>query len=144
MGDSFIKLKDSMKETVFKDLSFSDERKNAVKEVIRNKHSLHQLHFWKEETLITVLESIRNGEKHGFDISTYLFHKSELSFQNKEGQLYTLLHLLENKEVLTSKWIEGKKYYSLTKKGKKLLVASKQGRMKQHTPLQSLLEEASL
>lgn len=144
MSDPFIKLKSAMKKSVFNDLTFSDERKNAVKQSIRSKHSQAQLHLWNEETLLDVFESLQYEAKHGFDISTQLFQKNDLSFQNNEGQLYTLLHLLESKEILTSKWREEKKYYSLTPKGEKHLAAYKQGKTKQHSSLKHLLTEASL
>jgi len=144
MSDPFINLKNSMKKTVFNALSFSDERKNAVKETIRQRQFQTQLEFWKENTLIAVLESLQYEAKHGYDISTYLFQKNELSFQNKEGQLYTLLHLLENKEILNSKWIKEKKHYSLTSKGKKYLAAYKQGNSKPFVSLKHLIEEASM
>lgn len=142
--DPFIHLKNSMKKTVFKDFSFTDERRFAVKEAIRRKQSPAHLHSWKEETLIAVLETIQSEAKEGFEISTLLFQKEDFSFQNKEGQLYTLLHLLENKEILTSKWIKEKKYYSLTAKGKRYLEAYKYGGCTQRYSLKALIEEASL
>ncbi len=142
--DPFIHLKNSMKKTVFKDFSFSDERKNAVKEAIQRKQSLVHLHSWKEETLIAVLEALQYEAKDGYEISTTLFQKHEYSFQNKEGQLYTLLHLLENKEILTSNWIKENKYYSLTVKGKRYLAAYKQGKCTHRYSLKALIKEASL
>ncbi|WP_416148991.1 PadR family transcriptional regulator [Salipaludibacillus sp. HK11] len=144
MNDPFTNLKNAMKKTVFKDLSFSDERKNAVKETIRGNQSQPHLHFWKEETLLALFETLQDEAKHGFEISSDLFQNNVLSFQNNEGQLYTLLHLLENKEILTSKWIGDKKYYSLTVIGKKYLEASKQGSDMQRTSLKQLLVEVSL
>jgi DNA-binding PadR family transcriptional regulator len=144
MSDPFVNLKSAMKETIFKDFSFSDERKDAVKETIRGKHSQQQLHSWKEQTIIAVLESIQHEPKNGYDISTHLFHKKDFSFQYNEGQLYTLLHLLENKEIVISKWIKEKKYYFLTMKGIKYLGASKQASSKKQVSLKHLLEEASL
>lgn len=144
MNDPFINLKSSMKKTIFKDLSFSDERKNAVKNTIREKQSNRQFHCWKVETIMALLESIQHEPKHGYDISTHLFQRNELIFQNNEGQLYTLLHLLENKEIITSKWLHEKKYYSISSKGKKYLAAYKQDQSKQYLSLKHLLEEASL
>jgi len=144
MNDPFINLKNALKKTVFKDFTFSDERKNAVKETIRGNQSQSELHYWKEETLLDLFETLQDDAKHGFEISTDLFQNNVVRFQNNEGQLYTLLHLLENKEILTSKWIEEKKYYSLTATGKKYLVASKQENDKQQTILKQLLVEVSL
>ncbi|MDG5788634.1 PadR family transcriptional regulator [Evansella sp. AB-P1] len=144
MNDPLNNLKTSMKKTVFKDLSFSNERKNAVKETIRRKQSPQPFQSWKEETYLAVLETIQYESCHGYEISTKLFQKNECSFQKNEGQLYTLLHLLENKELLRSHWLKEKKYYSLTNKGKKYLIAYKQKSTKQGVSLKNLIEEASL
>lgn len=144
MNDPFDNLKSAMKETCFKDFSFSEERKEAVTETIRGIYSQQQQHSWKEQTIIAVLESIQHESKNGYDISNHLFQKNNFSFQCNEGQLYTLLHLLENKEIVTSKWIKEKKYYFLTKKGIKQLAASKQESPEKYVSFKHLLEEASL
>lgn len=144
MDNPFNNLKNVMKKTVFKDLTFSNERKDAVKEVIQGKQSQLNLYSWTEAIIIEVLEIIQLEPKHGYDISTLLIQKHEFYFQNNEGQLYTLLHLLENKEFLSSKWINEKKYYTLTIKGKKYAAAYKQECTKQLTSLKHLIEEASL
>ncbi|EAE3053438.1 PadR family transcriptional regulator, partial [Listeria monocytogenes] len=128
----------------FEGFSFSEERKNAVKETIRKKQSHLELHSWKIETLQNILDALQDEAKHGYEISTQLFQKNELSFKNNEGQLYTLLHLLENKKILSSKWIEDKKYYSLTAKGKKFVATFELRGSKQHGSLKNLIEEASL
>lgn len=145
MTDPFLNLKKSMKKNVFKDLSFTEERKTRVNEAIHSKHSSSTLYSFKEETILSILKSLQLEEKHGFEISTLLFQKEEHSFLHNEGQLYTLLHLLESKEVLTSMWREDKKYYALTKKGRKYLAtAYKKGYAHQPFILKDLLEEASL
>ncbi|EAC7844423.1 PadR family transcriptional regulator [Listeria monocytogenes] len=143
MDDPFSNLKDSIKKD-FEGFSFSEERKNAVKETIRKKQSHLELHYWKEETLRNILDSLHDEAKHGYEISTQLFQKNELSFKKNEGQLYILLHLLENKKILSSKWIEDKKYYSLTAKGKKFVATFERRGFKQHGSLKNLIEEASL
>ncbi|TDQ40703.1 PadR family transcriptional regulator [Aureibacillus halotolerans] len=143
MGDPFYSLKNSFKKD-FEGLSFSEERKNAVKETIRRKQSHLDLEYWKVETLKNVLDSLKHEAKYGYDISTQLFRKDELSFKSNEGQIYTLLHLLENKKIITSKWMEDRKYYSLTTKGKKYLAACEHRDSKQHASLKYLIEEDSL
>ncbi len=144
MNDSLSKLKQAMKQTVFKDISLSNERKNAVMAGIWEKQSKTQLNTWKEDTLIAVFKSIQTEAKQGFDIATYLIKKNDIHFKNKEGQLYILLHLLESKEIIASNWSEGKKYYFLTSKGKKYLAVCKRESPKRHESLRSLLEEVSL
>ncbi|WP_226682828.1 PadR family transcriptional regulator [Sutcliffiella horikoshii] len=144
MNDPFLNFKKSMKKNVFKDLSFTEERKARVNEVIQSRHSSSTLQSFKEETVLSILQSLQLEAKHGFEISTRLFQKKEHSFLHNEGQLYTLLHLLEKKEILSHKWDEEKKYYSLTAKGKKYLKAAQKGYSKQPLLLKELLEEASL
>ena len=144
MDNPFNNLKNVMKKTVFKDLTFSNERKDAVKEIIQGKQSQLNLHSWKESIIIEILEILQLEPKHGYDISTLLFQKHEFCFQKNEGLLYTLLHLLENKGILSSKWINEKKYYALTIKGKKYAAAYKHGSTKLHISLKHLIEEASL
>lgn len=143
MGDPFYNVKNSISKD-FEGLSFSEKRKNAVKETIKRKQSHLELHDWKVETLKNILESLQDEAKNGYDICTQLFRKNELSFKSNEGQLYILLHLLENKKIITSKWIEDRKYYSLTRKGKKYVAASEYKGSKQRASLKYLIEEASL
>lgn len=145
MNDPFLNFRKSMKKNVFKDLSFTDERKARVNEAIQSKRSSSLLNTFSEETILEILKSLQLEAKHGFEISTQLFQKEEHSFLHNEGQLYTLLHLLENKEVLVSMWRADKKYYALTAKGRKYLAAaSRKGYAKQPFLLKDLLEGASL
>lgn len=144
MSDPFINLKRAMKNTVFKEATFSNERKEAVKEAIRDRQPQVDFQFWKQETIITILVLLQNEPKKGFDISNQLLQCNELSFQNNEGQLYTLLHLLENKELLVSDWDKDQKYYALSAKGKKCLTVYKEGSVKQRLALEYLIEGAPL
>ncbi|MCD2252484.1 PadR family transcriptional regulator [Listeria marthii] len=143
MDDPFYNLKDSIKKD-FDGFSFSEERKNAVKAAIQKKQSHLELHNWKVETLKNILDSLQDEAKHGYEISTQLFQKNELSFKSNEGQLYILLHLLENKKIITSKWMKDRKYYSLTSKGKKYVASYEHQGSKQQVSLKHLIEEVSL
>ncbi|MBC2077003.1 PadR family transcriptional regulator [Listeria marthii] len=143
MNDPFHNLKHSIKKD-FEGFSFSEERKNAVKAAIQKKQSHLELHNWKVETLKNILDSLQDEAKHGYEISTQLFQKNELSFKSNEGQLYILLHLLENKKIITSKWMKDRKYYSLTSKGKKYVASYEHQGSKQQVSLKHLIEEVSL
>lgn len=143
MNNPFQNLNRAMKNTVFKDVTFSNERKEAVKEAIRAQHHQTELSSWKEETIHSILQLLQHEPKKGFDISNQLLQHNELSFQQNEGQLYTLLHLLENKELLESHWEKDQKYYSLSLKGKKWLSRFSQGSVKHRLALHSLVEEVS-
>jgi DNA-binding PadR family transcriptional regulator len=138
--DPILKLRNAMKEIVFKDFSFSEERKNAVQDAIKNKQS----HSWKESTILIVLESLQHKPRHGYEIATQLFQKQDVTFHNKEGQIYTLLHLLENKKIVASDWNNEKKYYFLTTKGKEYLAKYNQKEPNYSQNLKHILEEASL
>ncbi|WP_339149070.1 MULTISPECIES: PadR family transcriptional regulator [unclassified Sutcliffiella] len=145
MNDPFLNFRKSMKKNVFKDLSFTEERKARVNEAIQAKRSSSTLHSFNEDTVLEILKSLQLVAKHGFEISTQLFQKEEHSFLHNEGQLYTLLHLLENKEVLVSMWRADKKYYALTTKGRKYLAAASRKEYAKHPfLLKDLLEEAAL
>lgn len=87
MDDPFYNLKDSIKKD-FESFSFSEERKNAVKETIRKKQSHLELHSWKIETLQNILDALQDEAKHGYEISTQLFQINELSFKNNEDNTY--------------------------------------------------------
>ncbi|MBF2361762.1 PadR family transcriptional regulator [Listeria marthii] len=143
MNDPFHNLKHSIKKD-FEGFSFSEERKNAVKAAIQKKQSHLELHNWKVETLKNILDSLQDEAKHGYEISTQLFQKNELSFKSNEGQLYILLHLLENKKIITSKWMKDRKYYSITSKGKKYVASYEHQGSKQQVSLKHLIEEVSL
>jgi DNA-binding PadR family transcriptional regulator len=144
MGDPFTNLKSALKKTVFKDISFSEERKTAVRNSLQESPSSTQLHSWKEETLKAILESLKQEAKDGYEISSLLFQKNDSSFRNKEGELYTLLHLLENKSIIAARWYDEKKYYSLTGKGKKILAVTRREKSPQQTSLKQLILEASI
>ncbi|WP_010097773.1 PadR family transcriptional regulator [Ornithinibacillus scapharcae] len=140
MNEPMKNLRSEMKKTVFKGVSFSDERKSAVLETIRKKQS--HTTIWKEDTILAVLESIRYQSKHGYDISTDLYRKREISFHKREGELYTLLHTLEAQDLIRSNWIDEKKYYLIHKKGLKYLASCEQGEYRKSVELSHTVEEA--
>ena len=84
MNDPFMNLKSTMKKSLFKDLSFSNERKSAVQEAIRTNQQ-SQFHNWNIETIIAILESVQHESKDGYSISIHLFQKNECTFQKNEG-----------------------------------------------------------
>ena len=143
MKDPFSNLKSTMRKTVFKDFTLSEDRKHAMKEFVQSKQSASKQPIWKEETIVTLLTSLQHEAKHGFEIGTYLFQRNERCFHNNEGQLYTLLHLLENKRLLSSSWENGQKYYTLTSKGKKQLALASRDGAKKQWGFKHLLEEAA-
>ena len=80
-------------------------------------------------TTMLVLNLLQYKNMYGYQIIKELSEKSENVFELKEGTLYPILHSLEEKNLITSYWDEtsGKKrkYYSITKEGRKHLEEKK-------------------
>lgn len=77
-------------------------------------------------TAMLVLALLKQGEMYGYQIIEELDRRSEHVFQMKEGTLYPILHGLEKDKCLSSYQQEAptgrvRKYYRLTRRGKKLL-----------------------
>ncbi|MBQ8592046.1 MAG: helix-turn-helix transcriptional regulator [Lachnospiraceae bacterium] len=74
-----------------------------------------------------LLKLLSEGDKYGYEMIDTLRQRSENVFELKAGTLYPLLHSMESKNLLTSyeKEVLGKtrKYYSITKEGRKMLRA---------------------
>lgn len=72
-----------------------------------------------------ILKLLSEKDMYGYEMIDTLRKKSENVFELKAGTLYPLLHGLEDKGMLTcyEQEFDGKirKYYSITKAGKKLL-----------------------
>lgn len=81
-------------------------------------------------TELLVLSLLEEEDLYGYMMIKKLTQKSENIFKLQEGTLYPILHALEEKGYITSYWDETgskkKKYYTITKKGKKQLVEKKQ------------------
>lgn len=81
-------------------------------------------------TSMLLLRLLEDKDMYGYEMIEALEQKSNNVFSMKAGTLYPLLHLLEDKEYLTSyeKEVNGKtrKYYHLTREGKKYLKAKKE------------------
>ncbi len=73
-----------------------------------------------------VLSLLENGDMYGYQMIEELARRSSDLFQMKEGTLYPILHSLEKDKYLSSYQQEAptgrvRKYYKLTRKGRKLL-----------------------
>ena len=80
-------------------------------------------------TAMLVLKLLEENDMYGYEMIEKLRERSENVFELKAGTLYPLLHGLEEKGCLKSyeKLAGGKlrKYYSITKAGKKVLEEKK-------------------
>lgn len=81
-------------------------------------------------TSMLILRLLEDKDMYGYEMIETLEKKSKNVFTLKAGTLYPLLHSLEEKNYLTSyeKEAGGKirKYYSITKSGKKYLKSKKE------------------
>lgn len=86
----------------------------------------HEKGGFSGNTTMLVLKLLEAKDMYGYQIIEELTNKSENVFRLKTGTLYPLLHGLEN-DGMVSSYDENadsqrvRKYYQLTKKGKKLL-----------------------
>ena len=84
----------------------------------------------KGSTNLLVLSVLEKENMYGYEMIKKIKAKSENVFEFQEGTLYPILHKLEEKGWIISYWdkISGKKrkYYSITKDGKKQLKSKKE------------------
>ena len=78
-------------------------------------------------TMLLILKLLEEKDMYGYEMIETLREKSENVFELKAGTLYPLLHGLEEKEFVKSYEQEAggktRKYYSITREGKKQLRA---------------------
>lgn len=81
-------------------------------------------------TTMLILRLLEEKDMYGYEMIETLQKKSQNVFQLKAGTLYPLLHTLEEKGYLTSyedsTGQKVRKYYSITKNGKKFLSQKKE------------------
>ena len=84
----------------------------------------------KGSTDMIVLSLLENENMYGYQMIKKLSEKSQNVFEFQEGTLYPILHVLEEKNYIASYWdsVSGKKrkYYSITKEGRKHLAEKKE------------------
>lgn len=81
-------------------------------------------------TILLLLSLLEETDRYGYEILKELELRSDKAFQFKEGTLYPVLHKLENNGYVKSYMAKGdtgkeRRYYHITKKGKKQLVEEK-------------------
>ena len=82
-------------------------------------------------TTLLLLSLLSEADKYGYEIIKELEHRSDKTFQFKEGTLYPVLHKLENSGYIKSYMATGdtgrkRKYYKITKNGVKQLAEEKE------------------
>lgn len=84
----------------------------------------------KGNTKNLLLSTVANTEMYGYEIVKELRRRSKDVLQLTEGSIYPALHELEKNKLLESRWVQqdntpDRKYYCITKKGKKQLQTAK-------------------
>jgi DNA-binding PadR family transcriptional regulator len=79
-----------------------------------------------------VLAVLEEAPSHGYDISRRIGADGEGEFRLQDGQLYPILHRLENEGWIAAEWLPqtgkpARKVYSLTQEGRKTLDARRLG-----------------
>ena len=85
--------------------------------------------FRKRSTKVLILNVLAERPMYGYQIAKELKRRSQGYFAFKEGTLYPALHRMEKDGLLRSEWqvVEkgpSRKYYHLTKEGRKALADS--------------------
>ena len=97
-------------------------------------------------TSMLILKLLSEKDMYGYEMIDTLSKRSNNVFELKVGTLYPLLHSLEEKDFLTSyeSEVNGKvrKYYSITKGGKKYLRSKKEEWQEYQTAVVNVLSMA--
>jgi transcriptional regulator len=94
---------------------------------------------------VLILKSLARREKHGYEISEWIYTMSEQALSIEEGALYTALHRLELRGYLESRWDVSAsnrraKYYTLSAAGRKRLKESTDSWRRTNTAVNRILE----
>ncbi|MDD5932412.1 MAG: PadR family transcriptional regulator [Oscillospiraceae bacterium] len=82
-------------------------------------------------TTLLILSLLSREEMYGYQMITELYRRSDRTFELKEGTLYPILHTLEAEGLVSVREREAdtgrmRKYYRITRKGRKALEEKKQ------------------
>jgi PadR family transcriptional regulator PadR len=93
-----------------------------------------------------ILSLLTKGESYGYAIIQEIKKLSENKIEWTDGMLYPVLHRLEDKGMIKSRWDEAengrkRKYYSLKESGKKALNKQREQWLMVHGTLAKLWEE---
>ncbi|MEO6568123.1 MAG: helix-turn-helix transcriptional regulator [Opitutaceae bacterium] len=96
-----------------------------------------------------ILALLAKEENYGYSIIQKIRDHSAERIQWTDGMLYPVLHRLERKGWITSRWVESekgrkRKYYALTISGRKILKTQSHDWLAVHATLQRLLKGSSV
>lgn len=133
MEDRLKRLRNSMKKTTFSELEFTQQTQQKIREKMNRQSE-------SEECVFLAVMQLLNREKTGFEIAKDLRSRGIQKFEDNEGFLYSLLHQLEQKNFLETRWDESSvKLYQLNSKGRKILQKAEKNFTKEQPFLKELL-----
>ncbi len=100
-------LKKAIDQSAFKKVAFTDQHQ-------KNIHNQLQVLPLKQTILSMLTES-----KSGVELTQALHVRSTQQIVENEGLIYSILHEAEQQGWLRTNWVDGVKYYQLTKLGHK-------------------------
>ncbi|MBT2695153.1 PadR family transcriptional regulator [Bacillus sp. ISL-55] len=135
MEERLNKLRKSMEKSTFKEISFSEKMRNEI-------HKQINLPDETDDMLMAAILQLLLHEKTGYELTGLLRSRGFSKFEDNEGSLYTILHMLEQKRFITSCWNEeGAKFYQIVDKGRKYLRKQEKELSSGRIVLKGLLEE---
>ncbi|WP_102262489.1 PadR family transcriptional regulator [Mesobacillus jeotgali] len=135
MEERLNKLRKSMEKSIFKELSFSEKMRKEI-------HKQINMPDESDDLLTVAILQLLLHEKTGYELTGLLRSRGFKKFENNEGTLYTMLHKLEQKRLITSCWkSEGTKFYQIIDKGRKYLRKHKKESSSGRIVINGLLEE---
>jgi PadR family transcriptional regulator PadR len=112
---------------------------------------MHSVHMIRKELVAAsaeplILSLLSKGESYGYAIIQEIKARSNNHLQWTDGMLYPVLHRMEAKGWIKSRWVESengrkRKYYSLKEDGKKAHKKHREQWMNVHAVLAGLWEE---
>ena len=93
-----------------------------------------------------ILSLLAKGESYGYAIIQEIRKLSDNQIEWTDGMLYPVLHRMEDKDLIESRWAESetgrkRKYYALKQNGKKVLQKQREQWLTVHGTLTKLWEE---
>ncbi|RSD28699.1 PadR family transcriptional regulator [Mesobacillus subterraneus] len=135
MEERLKKLRKSMENSTFKELSFSERIR---KEVHKNINPPEENEEWLTIAILQLLQQ----EKTGYELTGLLRSRGFGKIEGNEGSLYTKLHTLEQKRYIEASWNDqGAKYYKIRNKGMKFLRKQEKNASVGRVVMKGLVEE---
>jgi DNA-binding PadR family transcriptional regulator len=134
MEERLKNLKKLMDQKTFKDVTFTEKHRTNILEKMNHGNE-------REEDIQLAVMQLLVHAKTGYELTVHLRGRGIRKFENNEGELYTLLHSLEQSGYLRSNWdaTDGK-FYELNDRGKKRLKKAENQQTKQKILFKEALE----